>query len=108
MFYYFCNQYCFGHDFRHSENVCTENIFEVRFVPLDIEDDESISDLLSLIDSTIQHGEDLEVSFIYIRQTVIQCQVKLLRRRIICMHMRIYLSVYMFLCNRKCCELSVS
>ncbi|VDK73660.1 unnamed protein product [Litomosoides sigmodontis] len=33
----------------------------VRFVPLDIEDDESISDLLLLIDNTIQHGEDLEV-----------------------------------------------
>lgn len=33
----------------------------VRFVPLDIGDDESISDLLLLIDNTIQHGEDLEV-----------------------------------------------
>ncbi|EJW73394.1 hypothetical protein WUBG_15697 [Wuchereria bancrofti] len=36
----------------------------VRFVPLDIGDDESISDLLSLIDNTIQHGEDLEVKYI--------------------------------------------
>ncbi|EFO18992.2 GPN-loop GTPase 3 [Loa loa] len=33
----------------------------VRFVPLNVEDDESISDLLSLIDNTIQHGENLEV-----------------------------------------------
>ncbi|KAM3724633.1 GPN-loop GTPase [Dirofilaria immitis] len=33
----------------------------VRFVPLDIQDDESINDLLSLIDNTIQHGENLEV-----------------------------------------------
>nr|CRZ23542.1 Bm9284 [Brugia malayi] len=35
-------------------------IIAVRFVPLDIGDDESISDLLLLIDNTIQHGEDLE------------------------------------------------
>uniref|UniRef100_A0A915PTN0 GPN-loop GTPase 3 n=1 Tax=Setaria digitata TaxID=48799 RepID=A0A915PTN0_9BILA len=36
----------------------------VRFIPLDIEEDESISDLLSIIDNTIQHGEDLEVNII--------------------------------------------
>uniref|UniRef100_A0A0N5AXM1 GPN-loop GTPase 3 n=1 Tax=Syphacia muris TaxID=451379 RepID=A0A0N5AXM1_9BILA len=33
----------------------------VKFVPLNINDDESISDLLLLIDNTIQYGEDLEV-----------------------------------------------
>lgn len=40
--------------------------FEVRFVPLDVEDDESISDLLLLIDNTIQHGENLEVYICFI------------------------------------------
>ncbi|VDN05128.1 unnamed protein product [Thelazia callipaeda] len=33
----------------------------VRFSPLDIEDEESISDLLAIIDNTIQHGENSEV-----------------------------------------------
>ncbi|MFH4973562.1 hypothetical protein AB6A40_000271 [Gnathostoma spinigerum] len=33
----------------------------VRFVPLDIKDTDSVSDLLLLIDTTIQYGEDLEV-----------------------------------------------
>ena len=33
----------------------------VRFVPLDITDDENVTDLLTVIDNTIQYGEDLEV-----------------------------------------------
>ncbi|KAK6100563.1 hypothetical protein QQG55_1165 [Brugia pahangi] len=46
---------------KHSPKFWMIIIMYVRFVPLDIEDDESISDLLLLIDNTIQHGEDLEV-----------------------------------------------
>lgn len=33
----------------------------VKFVPLDIKDEESIADLLLTIDNSIQYGEDLEV-----------------------------------------------
>ena len=38
-----------------------QKFFQVKFVPLNIEDEESIGDLLMLIDNTIQYGEDLEV-----------------------------------------------
>lgn len=34
----------------------------VKFVPLDRDDDESVEQLLLVIDTSIQYGEDLEVT----------------------------------------------
>lgn len=46
---------------------CLSNLLQlndyslVRFLPMDISDEDSISDLLFYIDNTIQYGEDLDV-----------------------------------------------
>lgn len=38
----------------------------MKFVPLNIDDEESISDLLFLIDNAVQYGENLEVLLIFL------------------------------------------
>lgn len=48
---------------RMTETIATvlEDYSLVKFVPLDVEDEESVSNLLLLIDNAIQYGEDVEV-----------------------------------------------
>lgn len=41
--------------------VLIEDFSLVRFIPLNINDEESISDLLMIIDNVIQYGEDFDV-----------------------------------------------